>query len=551
MKISANIPDHPNGDRKHCKEEKKQAALYGDEHLENLVNSGLANTTQKYTAKQDYNDAQIDHQNNYQNQLKMLALAVNATSAFMCELHGGHTHHYGDNTYLTAAHYAEFRQVLRQYPSQLKVLNTDSITIALPASTHILAMLLIHASGDAIAIIGTPVVANPSVKLSQNQRTLAGLVMQNVEAELRQRQQANTLHAIHSQHLQISALNQDHICIKDSAHKVVYANPAMLATFPSSQQNKLLGKSIAHLYEPSTSAQIIDSDLTALTSGYFKGNQQLTLANGEEKILLCIKKSFKGVDGKSYLMSVARDMTEKEILINDLKRSNNDLDNFAYVASHDLRSPLNVIKRLVTWVKEDCDAVLPNESKEDLAIVLSRVERMEKLLVDLLSYSRIGKNYQEASTINLHDFMVELLSLIDLPMGFVLKCDNIDIEVPEIAFNVVMLNLVSNAIKHHDSGNAKIEVRAKRSDKGWVITVLDNGPGIEAKNHERIFKLFETLRSRDEVEGSGMGLSVVKKIVEHYGGTIEVDANLPRGSKFIVSWPHYNIARKVLGKLNA
>ena len=81
--------------------------------------------------------------------------------------------------------------------------------------------------------------------------------------------------------------------------------------------------------------------------------------------------------------------------------------------------------------------------------------------------------------------------------------------------------------------------------------MLDNGPGIEAKNHKRIFKLFETLRSRDEVEGSGMGLSVVKKIVEHYGGTIKVDANMPRGSRFIVSWPQHNIARKVLRKLNA
>jgi signal transduction histidine kinase len=495
-------------------------------------------------------DTQSKHPSTYQKQLEMLALSVNAVSAFMYELSTGHVYHYGDNAYLTNAHYAEFRLALTQYPSTLKVLNAKSLSIALPTSTHILTMLLTHSGGEALAIIGTPVVANPSVKLTKNQRTLATLIMQNLEAELRQRQQANTLHAIHSQHLQISALNQDHICIKDSAHKMVYANPAMLATFPKSNQNELLGKSIAHYYEPNTSAQIVDSDVSALTTGYYKGNEQLILPNGEEKILLTTKKSFIGVDGKKYLMSVSRDVTEKEILINDLKRSNSDLDNFAYVASHDLRSPLNVIKRLVSWVKEDCNVVLPSESNEDLAIVLSRVERMEKLLIDLLSYSRIGKDYQEAITINLHDFMVELLSLIDLPMGFVLKCDNIDIVVPEIAFNVVMLNLVSNAIKHHDSGNAKIEVKAKRNDKGWVITVVDNGPGIEAKNRDRIFKLFETLRPRDEIEGSGMGLSVVKKIVQHYGGSIEVDANLPRGTKFIVAWPLHNIARTVLGNLN-
>lgn len=483
-------------------------------------------------------------------QLEMLALAVNSSSAFLYQLHDQSVNYFGDNTYLTAEHFAEFTQALVEYPSTLKVLNAKSLSILLPAKTHILAMLLTQNNGDALAIIGTPVIANPSVKLPQNQRKLAALIMQNIEGELRQQQQASTLHAIHSQHVQISALNQDYICIKDSAHKMVYANPAMLNTFPAKVRNNVLGKTSAHYYTPETLAQIIDSDLSALSSGFFKGNEKLTLANGEEKILLTTKKSFIGVDGKKYLMSVSRDVTEKEVLINDLKRSNSDLDNFAYVASHDLRSPLNVIKRLVTWVKEDCDSVLPNESKEDLVIVLSRVERMEKLLADLLSYSRIGRDYQQAAEINLHDFMVELLSLIDLPMGFSLKCDSVNIKVPEIAFNVVMLNLVSNAIKHHDSGNAKIEVKAKVNESGCVISVLDNGPGIEQKNRERIFKLFETLRPRDEVEGSGMGLSVVKKIVEHYGGNIRVEANLPRGTKFIVTWPHHNIARSVLDNLN-
>jgi signal transduction histidine kinase len=516
-----------------------------------LLNSGFESAHSRRTHRDDiYYDLKQNFHQTYQRQLEMLALSVNASTAFMIEINTQQVHHFGDISYLKDAHYADFKRVLSQHPSTFKVLNTETLSIALPNNTHILSMLLTQVTGQALAIIGTMLIAKPSVKLSQNQRKLATLIMQNVEADLRTRQQANTLQAIHSQHLQISALNQDHICIKDSAHKTVYANPAMLSTFPTQVRNKLIGKASAIYYDPSTSASIIDSDLNALTTGYYKGTEYLTLANGEEKILLTTKKSFIGIDGNKYLMSVSRDVTEKEILINDLKRSNKDLDNFAYVASHDLRSPINVIKRLVTWVKEDCDAILPNESKEDLAIVLSRAQRMEKLLADLLSYSRIGKDYQEASVINLHEFMVELLSLLDLPMGFALKCDNIEIKVPEIPFNVVMLNLVSNAIKHHDSGNAKIEVKAKLSETACVISVLDNGPGIEAKNRKRIFKLFETLKPRDEIEGSGMGLSVVKKIVEHYGGSIEVDANLPRGTKFIVTWPHYNIARTVLDNLN-
>jgi len=168
----------------------------------------------------------------------------------------------------------------------------------------------------------------------------------------------------------------------------------------------------------------------------------------------------------------------------------------------------------------------------------------------LLSYSRIGKEYQEASELNLRESVIELLSLIDLPMGFAVNCDNINIVVPAVPFNVVMLNLLANAIKHHDSGNAKIEIKAKKTVRGCVISILDNGPGIQEQDRKRIFQLFETLRPRDEVEGSGMGLSVVKKIVEHYGGNIAVEDNQPRGTKFVITWPLDNMARAVLDTLN-
>jgi signal transduction histidine kinase len=175
---------------------------------------------------------------------------------------------------------------------------------------------------------------------------------------------------------------------------------------------------------------------------------------------------------------------------------------------------------------------------------------MEQLLQDLLAYSRIGKDYQEASEINVKSKVIELLSLIDLPMGFTVKCDDIEVKVPEVPFGVVLLNLIANAIKHHDSGNASIEIKVRRNQTANVITVMDDGPGISPDNRAKIFDLFETLQPRDEIEGSGMGLSVVKRLVEHYGGYIKVDENRPRGTKFIVYWPFANMARQVLTKLS-
>jgi nitrogen-specific signal transduction histidine kinase len=503
----------------------------------------------------------------YERRLTILKLSANALSSFMFVNSSNTLIMDGDKDALADIEYHGVCRHLTHSPGVLHLVEasiTNGLNDFLKSGEYdLMAMLLVDDNKQAIALVGTliPNSELSSAKSAKTSKTAKGfknpktkkiikLLMHEFKRDLLNHAKSNQLHAIHSQHLQLSALNQDYICIKDSGHRIVYANPALLATYPASAQPKIFGYTTANFYDPDSCAKMINSDISALTSGYFKGTEYIKLANGTEKILLTTKKAFNGIDGKKYLMSVSRDITEKEILINDLKRSNADLDNFAYVASHDLRAPLNAIKRLVSYVKEDCESILPGESNEDLSIVLNRVNRMEKLLVDLLSYSRIGKEYQEATQFNLREFVIEMLSLIDLPMGFVFTCDNVDINVPEIPFNVVMINLVSNAIKHHDSGNAKIQIKAKNSEQGSVITVIDNGPGIEEKNRERIFKLFETLKPRDEVEGSGMGLSVVKKIVEHYGGNIKVASNKPRGTKFIVTWPTHNMARSVLDGLH-
>lgn len=489
----------------------------------------------------------------FQNRLMILALCVNADNAFIYDLQEQKYEALAKDVFSKRLNFEALAEHLNKLPKKLTELREEEINANLASDHQLVVQVLVDQASNPVAIVGTQV-ALPSraknTQLTQHQRRLVGLIIKEFANELIAAKQFESLQATLAQHVQISELNQDFICIKDEDHQIMYANPALLSTFPASAKNKLIGTNGANYYDEDTQAQIVQSDLTAFQHGYFKGNEHITLANGVEKILLTTKKTFVGIDEKTYIMSVSRDITEKEILITDLRRSNSDLDNFAYVASHDLRAPLNAIKRLISWVKEDCDGLLPQESKDDIAIVLSRVDRMEKLLNDLLSYSRIGKEYKDASKISLREFVIQLLSLIDLPMGFAFNCDDVVINVPEIPFNVVMLNLVSNAIKHHDSGNAKIEIKAKSNERGCVISVLDNGPGIEVQNRERIFKLFETLKSRDEVEGSGMGLSVVKKIVEHYGGSVTVESNKPRGTKFIVNWPITNIARTVLDNLN-
>jgi signal transduction histidine kinase len=338
---------------------------------------------------------------------------------------------------------------------------------------------------------------------------------------------------------EMANLSHDFLYVKDSQGKVMYANQAVLSLFNQDNLVTSISDKVLDVFESTVNPQA-STDII----------KQIEADDGEQILLQSHHQSFSLRENSDYTLMVNKDVTQREVIINDLRRSNKDLDHFAYIASHDLKAPLNVIKRLVSWVIEDCGQAMPQDCLENLELVMNRANRMEQLLQDLLSYSRIGRDYLEAKELNVKGKVIELLSLIDLPMGFSMKCDDAQVLVPEVPFGVVLLNLIANAIKHHDSGNAKIQIKVRRTQKANVITVIDNGPGIAKENQERIFDLFETLKPRDEVEGSGMGLSVVKRLVEHYGGNIKVEGNRPRGTKFVVHWPFENIARKVLTQLH-
>jgi signal transduction histidine kinase len=164
---------------------------------------------------------------------------------------------------------------------------------------------------------------------------------------------------------------------------------------------------------------------------------------------------------------------------------------------------------------------------------------MDKLLDDLLEYARIGrsngKRYAETTAGDkLMDNILEMLS----PAGFTVAVSPsfAGIQVPVMPLQQILMNLISNAIKHHDKENGCIEVTVESRGERYVFAVKDDGPGIPAKFHEQIFKMFQTIKPRDQVEGSGMGLAMVRKHVELFGGTIAVESE-GRGSTFRFTWP--------------
>lgn len=224
----------------------------------------------------------------------------------------------------------------------------------------------------------------------------------------------------------------------------------------------------------------------------------------------------------------------------DLERSNKELATFAYVASHDLRSPLRGIAQLAEWIAEDMSSTVPPEINTHLKLMRSRVARMERLLDDLLSYSRVGRVAGETAMVDVAELARESFDLLGPPQGFTLVLAG---ELPRFATQATPLaqvfqNLIGNAIKHRDRDVGTITISGRRVPGGHAFTVADDGPGIPPQFHDRIFGLFQTLKPRDEVEGSGMGLALVRKQVELFGGSVTVRSDGMRGTAFEFTWPN-------------
>jgi PAS domain S-box-containing protein len=224
----------------------------------------------------------------------------------------------------------------------------------------------------------------------------------------------------------------------------------------------------------------------------------------------------------------------------DLKRSNEELEQFAYIASHDLKAPLRGIDNLVTWIEEDLAEQLSGDTRTNMDLLHNRVQRLESLLNDLLDYSRAGRRAEAVERIDTRELVQELAGLVSPPEGFRIHVadDLPTIEAPRAPLTQIFQNLIGNAVKHHDRPAAgNIWVDARPNAEGTEYIVSDDGPGIPERFHERVFGMFQTLRPRDEVEGSGMGLAIVKKLIEAHGGSVSLRSRADRGLAVHFVWP--------------
>lgn len=239
---------------------------------------------------------------------------------------------------------------------------------------------------------------------------------------------------------------------------------------------------------------------------------------------------------------------DTEELLTKLDKIEREFKDFVYIVSHDLKAPLRGIKSLVEWITADYADKLDENGREQMNMLAKRVERMHNMIDGVLQYSRFAQADQQRSSVNLNELVPEVIDMVAASGNISITLAD---ELPTVQFEPtriaqVFQNLLSNAVKYMDKPQGEIRIGCTREDRCWKFSVADNGPGIDEKHFERIFRMFQTLNSRDELESTGAGLTVAKKIVEMYGGKIWVESTPGEGSTF-----HFTVPMKQKELTNA
>lgn len=332
----------------------------------------------------------------------------------------------------------------------------------------------------------------------------------------------------------------------DRDYRIQFLSSAYRSVFDT-QPEAMIGRHVAELIGPHAFADRRARYDRALAGEVVHHEGARLMPDGQERYFTVTHQPHRDADGRVQgVMSLAIDITERRAAeeglqqkSEELARSNRDLEQFAYVASHDLKAPLRAIEVLAQWLREDLKDHTGGEVQENLGLLSQRTQRLNRLLDDLLAYSRAGRQIGDCREVDTELMVQDIASLLSPPAGMQVVTEG---TMPVLAahpapLEQVLRNLINNAIKHHPTQQGTVRVSARDQGDTVMFSVADDGAGIPAEYAEKVFQMFQTLQPRDEREGSGMGLAIVKRIVDWQGGRVWFRPGPEgRGTVFRFTW---------------
>ncbi len=325
-------------------------------------------------------------------------------------------------------------------------------------------------------------------------------------------------------------------------------------------QETVLGKNYLELFVPEQDREYVASDIKKVLAGEpTRGFENaVTAHDGTERTLVWNVDRLLDTQGQPRgVIAIGQDITmrkhaeqalqelnetlEQRVALRtaEAERRAQELEQFAYVASHDLKAPLRAIGNLASWLQEDLEEKLTDDTLDQLMLLKDRVQRMQALIEGLLKYSRVGAMEGSKETVDTNQLLVEIIDSLSPPEKFVIDVapDLPTLRTDRLHLGQVFANLIGNSIKHHGSEKGHIWVTVRDNGAYYEFTVADDGPGIAPEYHEKVFMMFQTLETKDYGSDTGIGLALVKKIVQEQGGLITLDSEEGEGAAFRFTWP--------------
>ncbi|GAK50829.1 multi-sensor signal transduction histidine kinase [Candidatus Moduliflexus flocculans] len=379
--------------------------------------------------------------------------------------------------------------------------------------------------------------------------------------EINERKQAQD--ALAEKHALLQMLidsTPDHIYVKDLAHRFLIANQATIRELGATSLADVEGKTDYDFHATERTHQFFEEERVVMTSGRILINREDFLiehGSGQKRWYLTTKAPLRDAHGQIIgLVGFNRDITERKRAEEEirafnatleqrvqqrtaeLEAANKELQSFAYVVSHDLKVPLRNMTQLITWLMNDYADTFDAQGKEYLDLLLKRAQQMNNLIQAILQYSRVGR-IKADEPVDLSTLLHEVCETLNPPptIQINLSSDFPVLTGDRIRIQQVFQNLIGNAIKFLEKPEGTISIDCADHGAYWQFSVTDNGPGIDPQHHETIFQLFQTLHQHDKTESTGIGLAIVKKIIESRGGKIWVESAVGQGCRFCFTVP--------------